>query len=36
MKLTIKQLRIYVALGCRTMDDIRACKRMVKQVIEGK
>ena len=36
MKMNIRQLRIYVALGCKTMDDVRACKRMIRQVIEGK
>jgi len=36
MRMTLKQLRIYAQLGCRTMSDVRACKRMIHQIIKEK
>lgn len=35
MRLTYKQMKIYIALGCKDINDIRACKRMIKDILKG-
>ena len=34
MKLTTKQITVYTKLGCKTVSDIKALKRMIKSILD--